>query len=85
MLSYIDVASKNYNILVIHFETGVDLILESYKRIEILYYLRDLYSHRKFGKPRFRYPKNPVIKRANEISVMIPISSNKNFIKTPNI
>lgn len=84
MLSYIDVASKNYNILVIHFETGVDLILESYKRIEILYYLRDLYSHRKFGKPRFRYPKNPVIKRANEISVMIPISSNKNFIKTPN-
>ena len=84
VLGYIDVSSKNTNLLMFHFENGIDLIIESFKRIELLYYLRDLYQYKKYGRLRFKYPKNFVYKKHNGTAEPIFVTKNKAFMITPN-
>ena len=49
------ISNRNCNMLAFHFSKGNDLVIEIFRRLELLYYFRNLYKSRKFGKLAFKY------------------------------
>jgi hypothetical protein len=79
-LSKITISNKNCNLIAFHFVEGDDLLIEILRRMELLYYFRDLYRMKNFGKLKFKYSDNFKIRRNNTFSNIIVNQANNLFI-----
>lgn len=86
-LKKLTISNKNCNLLVFHFDDEVnnDLILEILRRIELLFYFRDLYKFKGYSKLQIKIANKFKIKK-NFQYVNMQVSNNlsKKFLITPN-
>ena len=66
-----------------HFSEGDDLLIEVLRRTELLYYFRDLYENKKFGKLKITYSDNFKVRRNNLYTNFI-INKSSNYKSSPN-
>lgn len=66
-----------------HFSEGDDLLIEILRRTELLYYFRDLYENKRFGKLRISYSDNFKI-RKNNLYTNFVINNSSNYKSSPN-
>ena len=65
------------------FSEGDDLLIEILRRTELLYYFRDLYENKKYGKLKISY--SDVIKvRRNNLYTNFIINNSSNYKSSPN-
>lgn len=83
-LKFLEISSKNCNLAQFHFDNDKTVIIESLSRMEILYYLRDLYRYKNFGKLRLKYPNNFKLKNNKGNVSTISTTNDKLFQLTPN-
>ena len=84
LLSSISIPKENFNHLLISFNEGCFIIIEIYRRIYLLNYLKDLYLYNKYKKINVYYCDSFNIKLANNHSFIYEFKNNKDIIFTPN-
>ena len=57
------ISNLNCNMIAFHFSKGDDLVIEILRRLELLYYFRDLYHFKNFGKIGFKFSNEFNIKK----------------------
>ena len=73
------ISNRNCNMIAFHFSKGNDLVIEIFRRLELLYYFRNLYKSRKFGKLAFKYSDEFNVK-LNDKYITISISPSADTI-----
>ena len=76
LLKKFTISNKNCNMIAFHFTKGDDLVIEILRRLELLYYFRDLYKFKSFGKLAFKYSDEFNIKKSGRYFTMKVYVSN---------
>ena len=76
LLRKFTISNKNCNMIAFHFTKGDDLVIEILRRLELLYYFRDLYKFKNFGKLAFKYSDEFNIKKSGRYFTMKVYVSN---------
>ena len=84
LLSSISLPQDNFNHLLISFSDGSYLIIEIYRRIYLLNFLKELYFNNKYKKINIYFCKSFSIKLKNNNSYLYDLKNNKDIILTPN-
>ena len=84
LLSSISIPEENFNHLLLSFNDGSFIIIEIYRRIYLLNYLKDLYSFYKYKKINIYFCDKFNIKLNNNQSFFYDVKNNKDIILTPN-
>ena len=84
LLSSISIPQDNFNHLLLSFNEGSFIIIEIYRRIYLLNYLKDLYSHYNYKKISIYFCDKFNIKLNNNHSFFYDVKNNKEIILTPN-
>ena len=84
-LESIIISTKNFNLLLLSFNGGTDIIIETFQRIEILRFLQKIIDKGKLI-PNLKVSSlnNFVLHKRNGITENVPTLKNKNFIISPN-
>ena len=85
-IKYIVTAEKNFNLLYLGFNDGIQVIIETYQRIEILIFLKSIILNNKeaYNKIKYSSSDNFLFKKKNEEEI-IHTKKNKIFNLTPNL
>ena len=83
LLSYISISEENFNHLLLFFNNKCFIIIEIYRRIVLLNYLKDLYLINKYKKIDIYLCDSFNIK-INNHSFLYELKNNKDIILTPN-
>ena len=83
LLSYISIPEENFNHLLLFFNENCFIIIEIYRRIDLLNYLKDLYIINKYKKIDIYFCDSFNIK-INNHSFLYEFKNNKDIILTPN-
>ena len=84
LLSSISITIHNFNHLLISFSDGCFIIIEIYRRIFLLNYLKDIYSLNNYRKIKVNYCDSFDIKLNNNHSYTYEVQNNNEIILTPN-
>ena len=84
LLSSISISQENFNHLLISFTDDSYFIIEIYRRIYLLNYLKDLYINNNYKKINIFFCDSFNIKLGNNHSYLYELKNNKNIIVTPN-
>ena len=84
-LESITVSSKNFNLLLLSFNEGTDIIIETFQRIEILRFLQNIIDKKKFSKElKISSSNNFFLHKKNRTLEKVSTIKNKLFLITPN-
>ena len=84
-LESITVSSKNFNLLLLSFNEGTDIIIETFQRIEILRFLQNIIDKKKFSKElKISSSNNFFLHKKNKTLEKVSTIKNKLFLITPN-
>ena len=81
LLSSITIASKNFNLLLLSFNNGTDIIIESFQRMEILFFLKKIIN---INSIKMISNNNFNIRQKTGKDEIVNTKKNKNFDLTPN-
>ena len=84
-LESITISSNNYNLLLLSFKNGADIIIESFQRMELLIFLQKVISKRKLEKDiKINSSNKFILRKKNDKKEIILTFKNKMFNLTPN-
>ena len=81
LLDSVTIASKNFNLLLLSFKNGTDIIIESSQRMEILFFLKKIINTNLINMAS---SNNFCIRKKNGKTESVRTKENKNFNLTPN-